>query len=88
MSGSKVDTTLVIRARDEASKAVSAIEGALEQLLGTQRKVAAGSETAASGLTQIIGVLAQLDRAYARIWRSWMRVTPRPSRTPSNCASR
>ncbi len=62
----QTDTTLVIRARDEASKAVSAIEGALEQLLGTQRKVAAGSETAASGLTQIIGVLAQLDRAYAR----------------------
>jgi murein DD-endopeptidase MepM/ murein hydrolase activator NlpD len=62
----QVDTVLVIKARDEATKAVTAIGSALEQLLNTQKKVAAGSETAASGMQQILGVLAQLDRAYAK----------------------
>jgi murein DD-endopeptidase MepM/ murein hydrolase activator NlpD len=67
MSASKqVDSVLVIRARDEATKAVTAIGSALEQLIGTQKKVAAGSETAAGGMQQILGVLAQLDRAYAK----------------------
>jgi murein DD-endopeptidase MepM/ murein hydrolase activator NlpD len=67
MAASKqVDSVLVIRARDEATKAVTAIGSALQQLIGTQQKVAAGSETAASGMQQILGVLAQLDKAYAR----------------------
>ncbi len=65
-AGNKVDSVLVIRARDEATKAVTAIGSALEQLIGTQKKVAAGSETAAGGMQQILGVLAQLDRAYAK----------------------
>lgn len=62
----QVDTVLVIKARDEATKAVTAIGSALQQLIGTQQKVAAGSETAASGMQQILGVLAQLDKAYAK----------------------
>ncbi len=62
----QVDSVLVIRARDEATKAVTAIGSALQQLIGTQQKVAAGSETAASGMQQILGVLASLDRAYAK----------------------
>jgi hypothetical protein len=62
----QVDSVLVIRARDEATKAVTAIGSALEQLIGTQKKVAAGSETAASGMQQILGVLASLDKAYAK----------------------
>ena len=62
----QVDSVLVIRARDEATKAVTAIGGALQQLIGTQQKVAAGSETAASGMRQILGVLASLDKAYAK----------------------
>ncbi|WP_380786810.1 peptidoglycan DD-metalloendopeptidase family protein [Sphingomonas sp. R86521] len=68
MSGARqqVDSVLVIRARDEATKAVTAIGGALEQLVATQRKVASGSETAAGGMQQVLGVLAQLDKAYAR----------------------
>ena len=67
MSGRpQVDSVLVIRARDEATKAVTAIGSALQQLLNTQQKVASGSETAASGMQQILGVLAQLDKAYAR----------------------
>jgi murein DD-endopeptidase MepM/ murein hydrolase activator NlpD len=67
MSAAKqIDTLLVIKARDEATKAVTAIGSALQQLIGTQQKVAAGSETAASGMQQILGVLASLDKAYAR----------------------
>lgn len=62
----QVDSVLVIRARDEATKAVTAIGSALEQLIGTQKRVAAGSETAATGMQQILGVLASLDRAYAK----------------------
>jgi murein DD-endopeptidase MepM/ murein hydrolase activator NlpD len=62
----QVDSVLVIRARDEATKAVTAIGSALQQLIGTQQKVAAGSETAASGMQQILGVLASLDKAYAK----------------------
>ncbi|PTM44703.1 murein DD-endopeptidase MepM/ murein hydrolase activator NlpD [Sphingomonas aerolata] len=62
----QVDSVLVIRARDEATKAVTAIGNALEQLIGTQKKVASGSESAASGMQQILGVLASLDKAYAR----------------------
>jgi murein DD-endopeptidase MepM/ murein hydrolase activator NlpD len=62
----QVDSVLVIRARDEATKAVTAIGSALEQLLNTQKKVAAGSETAAGGMQQILGVLASLDKAYAK----------------------
>ena len=67
MSAAKqIDTLLVIKARDEATKAVTAIGSALQQLIGTQQKVAAGSETAASGMQQILGVLASLDKAYAK----------------------
>ncbi len=62
----QVDSVLVIRARDEATKAVTAIGSALQQLIGTQQKVAAGSETAANGMQQILTVLASLDKAYAR----------------------
>lgn len=62
----QVDTVLVIRARDEATKAVTAIGSALEQLIGTQKRVAAGSETAATGMQQILGVLASLDKAYSK----------------------
>ncbi|MDQ0836982.1 peptidoglycan DD-metalloendopeptidase family protein [Sphingomonas faeni] len=62
----KVDTVLVIRARDEATKAVTAIGSALEQLIGTQKRVASGSETAATGMQQILGVLASLDKAYSK----------------------
>jgi hypothetical protein len=62
----KVDTVLVIKARDEATKAVTAIGSALEQLIGTQKRVAAGSETAATGMQQILGVLASLDKAYSK----------------------
>ncbi|MEG8019475.1 hypothetical protein [Sphingomonas sp. LR55] len=62
----QVDSVLVIRARDEATKAVTAIGSALEQLIGTQKRVAAGSETAATGMQQILGVLASLDKAYAK----------------------
>jgi hypothetical protein len=62
----QVDTLLVINARDEATKAVTAIGNALQQLIGTQQRVAAGSETAASGMGQILTVLASLDRAYAK----------------------
>lgn len=68
MSGkSHVDTTLVIRARDEASKAVSAIESALTDLLGVQKEVAGNSKTTGQGITQLIGVLANLDKAYTSI---------------------
>ncbi len=67
MSAAKqIDTLLVIKARDEATKAVTAIGSALQQLIGTQQRVAAGSETAASGMGQILTVLASLDRAYAK----------------------
>ncbi|MEG3169917.1 phage tail length tape measure family protein [Sphingomonas sp. LB3N6] len=62
----QVDSVLVIRARDEATKAVTAIGSALEQLIGTQKRVAAGSETAATGMQQILGVLASLDKAYSK----------------------
>lgn len=44
----QVNSVLVIRTRDEATKAVKAIGSALAQLTDTQKKVAAGSETAAS----------------------------------------
>lgn len=62
----QVNSVLVIRTRDEATKAVKAIGSALAQLTDTRKKVAAGSETAASGMQQILGVLASLDNAYAK----------------------
>jgi hypothetical protein len=65
-SGS-IDSTLVIRARDEASKAVSAIESALQDLLSTQRQVAANSKSSATGIQQAVTALAGLDRAYTQI---------------------
>ena len=67
MAKGQVDSTLVIRAKDEATKAVNAIESALQDLLTTQKQVASGSQSAASGLGQTISALASLDKAYAQI---------------------
>lgn len=64
MSGRQTDTTLVIKARDEVSGAVKAMEAALDRFLATQKQVAAGSTTVSSGLTSILGAAAALDKAF------------------------
>lgn len=63
----QTDVSLVIKARDEASKAVNAIDSAFQQFVQTQRKVASGAESTASGLGQLVTVAANLDRAYSQV---------------------
>ena len=62
-----LNTTLVIRARDEAQRTIDAISGALDGLFTSQKRVADGSGDTAAGLGQIASVLATVDRAYAGI---------------------
>ncbi|AOR76568.1 peptidoglycan DD-metalloendopeptidase family protein [Novosphingobium resinovorum] len=66
-TGRQTDVSLVIRARDEGTKAVKAFESALSDLLSTQKQVASGSTNTASGITQTISALAGLDKAYSQI---------------------
>lgn len=61
------DVSLIIRARDEASKALGAITSALDDLQSSQKGVASGAESTATGLTRALGTLADLDRAYSRV---------------------
>lgn len=67
MNSRQLDTTLVIKARDEASRAIDAIETAFQGLLGVQQQVAAGSKSTATGIQSVVATLAGLDRAYSQI---------------------
>lgn len=58
-NGRQIDTTLVIKARDEATRAVAAIDGALKQLFGTQKDVASNG-------AQVAAAIADIDRAFAK----------------------
>ncbi|ALJ12542.1 peptidoglycan DD-metalloendopeptidase family protein [Sphingopyxis macrogoltabida] len=62
----QTDVSLVIRARDEASRAVTAIDDALRGLFDTQKQVASGATSVSSGFRKVITTLAGLDKAYAR----------------------
>jgi uncharacterized protein (TIGR02594 family) len=58
---------LVVRAKDEATRALTTIESALSDLISTQRELATGSQNTASGLSKVVTTLAGLDSAYAKI---------------------
>lgn len=66
-NGRQVDTTLVIKARDEASRAIKAIDKLMADFASTQQSVAAGSVDVKSGIAQLVSGLAGLDRAYANV---------------------
>lgn len=58
----QTDVSLVIRARDEASRAVKAIDSALTDLFGTAKQGGA----AAGSIGQLVSQIANLDKAYAQ----------------------
>ena len=63
----QTDVNLVIKARDEATQAISAIKDSLQGLLGSQANLARGSRDTATGLQQVVATLAGLDKAYTTI---------------------
>jgi len=63
----KNDVQLLIRARDEASKAVEGISGALRDLLGAQSNAGTSAQEFGSRLAELANVALTVDKAFAVI---------------------
>jgi len=61
------DVQLLIRAKDEGSKAFDALSATLEKVLGLNTSLGASAENAGSRLEELARVAVTLDRAYAQI---------------------
>lgn len=61
------DVNLVIRARDEATKGIEAVTASLNNLFGSQEKVAGSASKTGSALTQALAGFASLDKGVAAI---------------------
>lgn len=62
MANGNRDVELVIRAKNEASKALGAVSSALDELTKAQQKVSTGSDKTSSLLTQLGSTLAKLNQ--------------------------
>jgi len=67
MATNRRDVQLLIRAKDEASKAFDAASQSLEKLLGVNNDVGASADKAGSRLQDLAKQAGALDKAYAQI---------------------
>lgn len=67
MSSRNSDVSLIIKARDEASKTLDAVNGAMNKLFGLQSKVADSASETSGNLGQLAAVLGTLDKAYSSL---------------------
>ena len=67
MATSRRDVTMVVRARDEASRAFEGVAAALEALLGANDKVSTSATRTGNRLQDLANFAANLDKAYAKI---------------------
>lgn len=67
MSSRNSDVSLVIKARDEATKTLDAVNGAMNKLFGLQGQVADSASETSGNLGQLAAVLGTLDKAYSSL---------------------
>jgi hypothetical protein len=67
MATSRKDVELVIKARNEASKAIDTVAGALKFLATAQENVAAGGAEVGSSMAALKGAITAVQTAYGRI---------------------
>jgi hypothetical protein len=67
MAENRRDVNLVIRAKDEASRAFEQATSVLEQLVGINSRVGSSATDAASDLSKLAAVAVTLDKVYAQV---------------------
>jgi predicted nucleic acid-binding Zn-ribbon protein len=70
-SSRNVDVSLVIRAQDEATKALDTIGNAMENLLGKQNSLGSSADATGSNVADLIKTLATLDKAAGSVAASY-----------------
>lgn len=67
MSGNRRDVNLVIRAKDEASRAFESATAVLEQLVGINARVGTSAQSAGSDLAKLGEIALTLDRVFGQV---------------------